>query len=138
MPARDIYHDAVRNALIKDGWTITDDPIHLRWGLKDLYVDLGAEKIFGAEKEGRKIAVEVKSFVGASEIYDLENALGQFVLYRSKLKRQQPERELYLAIRESVYTKIFNHPDADALLADEDVKLLIFNASKEEVVKWVK
>jgi hypothetical protein len=77
MPARDIYHDAVKNALIKDGWTITDDPLHLRWGLKDLYVDLGAEKLFAAEKEGRKIAVEVKSFIGASEIYDLENALGQ-------------------------------------------------------------
>jgi len=23
MPAKDIYHDQVKNALIKDGWTIT-------------------------------------------------------------------------------------------------------------------
>ncbi len=27
MPARDIYHDTVRNALEKDGWTITHDPV---------------------------------------------------------------------------------------------------------------
>ena len=26
MPARDYYHDVVRNAIKKDGWTITHDP----------------------------------------------------------------------------------------------------------------
>jgi hypothetical protein len=26
MPAKDTYHNAVENALIKDGWTITHDP----------------------------------------------------------------------------------------------------------------
>ena len=25
MPAKDLYHEAVKNALIKDGWTITAD-----------------------------------------------------------------------------------------------------------------
>ena len=43
MPARDMYHDAVRNALVKDGWTITHDPFRLSWGGRDMYVDLGAE-----------------------------------------------------------------------------------------------
>ncbi|HAX76056.1 MAG TPA: fatty-acid synthase [Cyanobacteria bacterium UBA11372] len=32
MPAKDLYHDTVRTALIKDGWTITDDPFKLRVG----------------------------------------------------------------------------------------------------------
>ena len=27
--AKDIYHDTVRTALEKDGWTITDDPFNL-------------------------------------------------------------------------------------------------------------
>lgn len=27
--AKDLYHNAVRNALIKDGWTITHDPLRL-------------------------------------------------------------------------------------------------------------
>ena len=30
MPAKDIHHDTVKNALIKDGWTITHDPLRLR------------------------------------------------------------------------------------------------------------
>ncbi|MEH2242869.1 MAG: element excision factor XisH family protein [Nostoc sp.] len=36
MPAKDIYHDAVKNSLIKEGWIITDDPLHLKWGQKDM------------------------------------------------------------------------------------------------------
>jgi len=61
MPARDRYHDQVRNALVKDGWVITHDPLRLTWGLKDMYVDLGAEQLLAAEKGTRKIAVEVKN-----------------------------------------------------------------------------
>ncbi len=60
MPAKDIFHDNIKNALIKDGWRITDDPLKLQWGNKDLYVDLGAEKLIAAEKENQKIAVEIK------------------------------------------------------------------------------
>ncbi len=81
MPAKDRYHDDAKTALVNDGWTITHDPLTLRWGRKDLFVDLGAEKLLAAEKEGRRIAVEVKSFSGHSEMNDLENALGQYVLY---------------------------------------------------------
>jgi XisH protein len=137
MPAKDKYHQTVRNALVKDGWEITDDPLHLRWGKRDLYVDLGAEKLFTAEKNGRKIAVEVKSFIGASEIKDLEDALGQYVLYRNKLKVSQPDRELYLAIRESVFVNTFSHEDAQFLLENEHLQLLVFNSAKEEIVKWI-
>jgi hypothetical protein len=75
MPAKDIYHDTVKNALIKEGWTITDDPLILKWGSKTLLIDLGAEKLIAAEKDNKKIAVEIKSFVGASQVNDLEKAL---------------------------------------------------------------
>ena len=53
MPAKDIFHDNVVNALIQDGWNITNDPLKLQWGNKDLYVDLGAEKltVFDADRE---------------------------------------------------------------------------------------
>ena len=68
MPAKDIYHDTVKNALIKDGWTITDDPLSLKVGKKDIFIDLAANKLLVAEKKDKKIAVEVKSFIGTSEI----------------------------------------------------------------------
>ncbi len=67
MPARDMHHNTVKNALVKDGWTITHDPLTLKWGAKDMFVDLGAERLLAAEKAERKIAVEIKSFVGPSD-----------------------------------------------------------------------
>ncbi len=57
MPAKDIFHNAVKNALIKEGWTITDNPLYLEYGEVDLYVDLGAEKLIATEKYHQKIAV---------------------------------------------------------------------------------
>ena len=45
MPAKDVYHAAVRNALSKDGWTITHDPYTLTYGQRDVFVDLGAEEV---------------------------------------------------------------------------------------------
>jgi hypothetical protein len=80
MSAKDKLHEAVRNALIKDGWNITDDPLYLKISEKiDFYIDLGAEKLISAEKEGEKIAVEIKSFIGKSNIFEFHAALGQFL-----------------------------------------------------------
>ena len=107
MPAKDIYHNTVRNALEKDNWQITKDPFVLKWGIRDLYIDLGAEKLIAAEKTGQKIAVEIKSFIGASPVTDLENALGQYILYYDILTRLEPERRLYLAIRQETYSELF-------------------------------
>ena len=94
MPAKDIYHDCVKNALIKDSWIITHDPLILKWGLKDLYVDLGAQQLLAAEKNKQKIAVEIKSFVSPSEVEDLKNAVGQFILYHDILTHIEPDRIL--------------------------------------------
>ena len=74
MPAKDIYHDAVKNALIKDGWIVTDDPYLIKYEDAELYAYLAAEKPIAAEREGEKIVVEVKSFVGKSLMYDFHGA----------------------------------------------------------------
>ncbi len=113
MSARDKYHNQVRNALIKDGWTITDDPLRLEWGRKDAYVDLGAEQIVAAEKEQRKIAVEIKTFLGTSEVRDLENAYGQYMLYQDILEEVEPERIVYLAVQRLNTPKYFRIHLAD-------------------------
>lgn len=110
MSARDRYQDCVRNALVKDGWAITHDPLRLPWGKKDLYVDLGAEQLLAAEKGQRQIAVEIKSFLGRSEVDDLEKALGQFVLYRAILKAREPDRTLFLAVPDDVLEDLFDEP----------------------------
>ena len=102
-----------------------------------MFVDLGAERFLAAEKQNIKIAVEIKSFIGASEVEDLRNAIGQYILHRAALKRFELSRLLYLAIREITFIKIFEEEIGQALLEDENVKLLIFSPEKEVVVRWI-
>jgi hypothetical protein len=137
MPAKDIYHNAVKNGLIKDGWTITDDPLILSIGKKNLFVDLGAEKLIAAEKDNQKIAVEIKSFIGQSQVSDLEKALGQYVLYGEIMMAKQENRKLYLAINRSAYEEIFEEPIGQLLLQRNIVKLLVFDEKEEVILEWI-
>lgn len=137
MAAKDIYHNTVKAALEKDGWIITDDPLTISAGKRDVFVDLAAEKLILAQKKRQKIAVEVKSFINPSLVKDLENALGQYILYDSLLKKQQSNRLLYLAIREEIYLDFFAEEIVQTVLDFQTINLLIFNAQKEEIVKWI-
>ncbi|GBF82830.1 XisH family protein [Aphanothece sacrum] len=137
MPAKDIYHDTVKNALIKDGWTITNDPLSLKIGNKDIFIDIAAEKLLVADKKGQKIAVEVKSFIGTSEVEDLKNALGQYVLYEKILQRQFSERILYLAIRSIIFSSLFSQEIGQILLEDNTLKLIIFEPEQEIITQWI-
>jgi len=137
MPAKDIYHNQVRNALEKENWQITKDPLVLKWGTRDLYIDLGAEKLIAAEKTGQKIAVEVKSFVSNSPISDLEKALGQYILYHDILQQLEPNRRLYLAIRQETYSELFQEPVGKILLENQRLCLLVFDSEQEIILKWI-
>ncbi len=127
----------LRNALIKDGWKITDDPLRLRYKGRKLYVDLGAERILAAEKGEEKIAVEIKSFVGASEMNDLENALGQFIFYRAILAENEPDRELFLAVPDEIFQTIFQNEFNELLTKHKLAKVFGVNEEKEEIVGWI-
>lgn len=138
MPARDIYHNAVVHALTADGWKITDDPLVVSYGGKDLYVDLGAEEVtIAAEKEGQKIAVEVKSFLGLSPIRDLEEAVGQYDVYRSILLETEPDRLLQLAIPQRAYEGIFTQQFGQVILNRLQLRLIVFDEHRERIVKWI-
>jgi len=136
MPARDFYHDTVRNALVKDGWTITHDPYPLKLGQKDLFIDLGAEKVIAAEKGNDKIAVEIKSFVGRSVINDAENALGQYLIYRKLLMKKEMDRVLFMAIDRETLIDVFSDELRELLTKDFEVRLLVFDKDSEEIVEW--
>jgi hypothetical protein len=132
-----VYHPHVVDALIRDGWTITHDPLTVRVGAKDVFIDLGAERFLAAEKGGRKIAVEVKSFVGRSETRELEVTLGQFVLYGAALDEVEPDRTLYVAVRAEVYEDIFEEPVGRLALRKAGLRLLVFDPDRREVLRWV-
>jgi hypothetical protein len=137
MPTRDIYHDAVKQALIKDGWRITHDPLHIEYGGFDFFVDLGADVLIGARKGGQKIAVEVKSFVGASSLNDFHIAVGQFVNYRLVLKQAEPNRTLYLAVSEYIYSSFFNTEFGRLAAKEHQLRLIVFDEEQEVINLWL-
>jgi hypothetical protein len=138
MPARDLYHDAVVRALIADGWEITHDPLTLSFGGRDLFVDLGATHVtIGAARIGERIAVEIKSFVSPSPMRDLEDAVGQYVVYRSILSQTDPERKLLLAVPQRAFEGIFTERLGQLIVSSETMRLLVFDESIERIVRWV-
>lgn len=135
--AKDIYHYNVRAALEKDGWIITDDPLTLQFGSRGVFVDLGAKKLLAAEREGQKIAVEIKSFVGKSLVKDWENAIGQYTLYLKILSKKEPHRTLYLAITEEIYTSFFNEDIVQVVMADGVIKIIVVDTIQEVITRWI-
>ncbi|HAX80342.1 MAG TPA: fatty-acid oxidation protein subunit alpha [Cyanobacteria bacterium UBA11372] len=136
MPAKDIFHDTVRSALEKDGWAIIDDPLYIKVGGTEMYIDLTAEKLIAAQKAERKIAVEIKSFLRESEMTEFHLALGQFLNYRLALKQKLPELILYLAIPTDTYDTLFQRQFIQDAIEEYQLKLLVFDASKQEIVLW--
>jgi hypothetical protein len=134
--ARDIFHKAVKNALVKDGWTITHDPYELAVGGVEMYIDLGAEQLIGAEREDKKIAVEIKSFTTPSLIYEFHTAHGQFLDYRYALEEEDPKRVLYLAVPDKIYTVFFSLKFIQNVVERSQLRLLIYNPNEETIVLW--
>ncbi len=136
--AKDIFHDAVKNALEKEGWSITHDPLFLQVGGVEMYIDLGAEKLIAAEKDDQKIAVEIKSFVNVSAIYDFHLAIGQYRNYLLALSKEDPERRLYLAVPEDVFDRFFVLQFIQEALVYNDVNYMVYDVTEEVIVQWQK
>jgi hypothetical protein len=137
MARNDIYYSTVKKALDKDDWQITHDPFRLRIGKKRLAMDLGAERLISAEKGTRKIIIEIKSFLGRSDVKDLQQALGQYVMYNQVLREQNIGRELYLAVPHRTYQTIFQSELGLILLQNQLIRLLVFDEFQEVIVEWV-
>ncbi|MDZ8223991.1 XisH family protein [Nostoc sp. ChiVER01] len=135
MSAKDAFHTIVKTALQKEGWLITHDPYTLQAGTLELYIDLGAEKVIAAEKQGQKIAVEIKSFLSPSKITELYAALGQFIIYRIALQKQEANRTLYLAVPSTVYNDFFILPFIQSVIKTNQC-LLIYNIEQEAIDQW--
>ena len=137
--AKDIFHANVRKALEKDGWVITSDPLRIDLDETYIEIDLAAEMALAAEKNGEKIAVEIKSFLGKSIISDFHLAIGQYLDYIEALDETEPERELFLAIPLEAYNhRVFQGRFIQKRLKNENVKLLIFDPLDNIIIEWKK
>jgi XisH protein len=136
--AKDKIHTPVKEALIQDGWLITDDPLYIKVGTLTVFVDLGAERVFGAEKDGERIAVEVKTFSNPSFMTALYEAVGKYAVYRKALELDESDRTLYLAMPEDVYDKYAKEPLFIGSLEDGRINLILFETSIEKISRWIK
>ena len=137
MSAKDHFHQAVKTGLIKDGWTITHDPLYLNFDNARVQVDLAGEQLIAAEQGIKKIAVEIKSFLAASTIYEFYLAVGQCFSYKIALRAQQPERQLYLAIPSYTYEEFFRRPFATQTIQESQINLLVYEPNQEVVLQWI-
>ena len=139
MPRKDKYHIAVRVALEKDGWTITDDPLTLQVGKREIYIDLGAERVvIAAEKAGEQIAVEIKSLLGKSYFVDYYQSLGQFLVYQLALQKARSLRVLYLAIPVTAYEEFIDIDLFRDAWQAYSVNLLIFDEQENRILQWIR
>lgn len=136
MPAKDIYHDAVKAALIKDGWTITADPYPIKYEEIKLFADLAGEKTIAATREEQQIVVEIKSFLGRSPMREFETALGQYLMYQSFLSLEYPEVQLYLGIGQKIYEDFFQKTAIQYILKKYKILLLVIDVDQEEIIQW--
>ncbi len=101
-----------------------------------MYVDLGTKRLLMATRAEEKIAVEVKSFVSASEMEAFRDAIGQYAIYRAVMRRTYPGYTLYLAVNDIVFNSLFEEPIGQLMIEDENLKLIVFDAEQEVILQW--
>ena len=137
--AKDVFHQQVKKALIKDGWIITHDPFTIRVSEAiKLQIDLAAENAIAAERNTEKIAVEIKSFIADSDISEFHTALGQYLNYSQAIEEKEADRVLYLAVPIETYQDFFQLSFVQRTLDRYQVKLIIYDPKREEIRLWIK
>jgi hypothetical protein len=102
LPAKDHFHDTVKRALIKDGWTIDEDQVVFIGSERQVVIDLQVSK------EGHGIIlVEVKGFQ-PSMVEALANAIGKLLIYRYILHELAHDLTVWLAVPEFAYEGILS------------------------------
>ncbi len=135
--ARDKFHQEVRTALENDGWLITDDPLYIKVGQIPIQIDIGAEKLIGAERNGEKIAVEVKTFGRASFITALHEAVGKYIVYRTVLKYVNSDRILYLALPDDTYARYGSEPIVKSIFDEYNFKIVLYEPASQIITSWI-
>jgi hypothetical protein len=137
MPRKDQIHEAVKTALLKAGWTITDDPYRIHYEDVDVYADLRVEKTDPEFDASRALVIEIKSFLDDSAIHSLEVALGQYTAYRTLLSAVAPELKLYLAVADAIYISQFQRKSFQLIIRENQVAMLVVDIVREEIVTWI-
>jgi len=135
--ARDLIHFAIRRALEKDGWLVTDDPLTIVSERTRFYIDIGARKFLTAEKNQEKIAVEIKTLESRSILEPFYCALGKFCVYRKAIKDGGHDRKLYLGISETSHNRLTKIQIFAKIIEEFKVNLIIVDLETEKIITWI-
>ena len=135
--AKDKHHEAVRFALEKEGWLVTDDPLSFSIGDAAFRIDLGAENCLGAERGTERIAVEIKTFLQPSPMHAFHEATGQYDNYLIALQMSDPTRMLFLAIPERIYQSFFQREFVKKVVEIKKIRLIIYEPTEELIISWI-
>jgi hypothetical protein len=137
MPRLDECHDQVVHALEKAGWSVDPNPFTVIVSKGHvLHIDIEAQR---RTPSGRQtiIIVEVKCFPASkAETDELYTAIGQYVVYRSLLRRRGLADRLYLAIPTSAFQGIFQRMGMEAI-QENRVKMIVVDVEREEIEQWL-
>lgn len=130
MPARNLYHDAVVDALTADGWTITD-PLTLAVGRYWLHVG------FAATRNGERIIVDVLDLDADLSEQHLCAAVGKFTMHRAVAEHFCPGRPVYAAVIGSAYDRMLTDPLGRTAFVATRTRLLVFDPAEPRAVRWI-
>ena len=138
--ARDLIHALVRRALEKDGWEITDDPLYidLESDNTEYEIDLGAEKLLGAQKGEEKIAVEIKSLFSHSPLSEFHTILGQYLNYKDAMNDIGMQRILFVAFSDVGYSRLSKINFVLKQIKSFDLKIIVIDTKQEKIMQWIK
>ena len=72
-----------------------------------------------------------------SPVRDLQEAVGQFVVYRALLSQLEPERTLFLGVSTRVYDSVLSEPVGQLVAAEVRLRVLVFDPNQQKVVRWI-
>jgi hypothetical protein len=134
LPAKDRYHDTVIRALQKAGWSLINEQIAIIVEDRRLWIDIRASK----QTENMAILIEVKGFEGMpSPIEYLANATGKYAMYRAALDYLRIDLPLYMAVPDVAYRGILSEEIGKQTLKHNEVRLIVFDPEREEIVTWI-
>lgn len=96
------------------------------------------DRSLAAERGSQKIAVEIKTFLRPSFVRELENALGQYILYRNLLSVTDPERELYLAVSDRIYNNFFQKKASQFIVNQNQILIVVVEIQSEVISQWIR
>lgn len=135
--AQDLIHDAVKNALEKADWQIIADPFRLDFKNFTLRADIAAKHLSHDGEDEVRIIVEVKSFVGNSFVRELQQAIGQYLMYQDAIRLNELDYSLYLGISADAFISYFAQSGTQFAVQQYHLKLLVVDIAQEEILQWI-